>query len=561
MVRIYRNPVLPSANIPQVDLLTLLFESEHTACKDDSKVLHADAANPANRITKSDLRDLTESIAHGLRSLYDVGSNGPNHDIVTTITYGQVLAPAIYFGIIAAGGVSSAASPSSTAAELIRQVKMTQSKLIICGKEHKAVASEAAKACGIPLRSVLVAESGPTRSLKSIEGHNDAVSSQRLKWEKITDPEALKESLITILWSSGTTGLPKGVMLSHRNLVAETYITVLTSREWAANEMKKGTYKPVEYRALAHLPISHIAGLFGCMITPFYNNGTVFWMQQYRWKEFIQNMKRYKISMLFTMPTIYLRISKSPEAAEALRHVIGASAGGSAMDGTLQTAASTKLGDGKSVFVGQTWGMSESTGGITGIAPGVPGCIGAPLPSVEIRMVDDEYKDVEVGQSGELLVRSPTVMRGYFNDPESTKNTFHEDWLCTGDIGVVRDGNMYIVDRKKELLKFKGLQVAPAELENLLATHPKVKEAAVIGVPAPDDPGSDLPRAYVVANAAEVSEQELMDFVKENAAHYKQLRGGVVFVTEIPKNAVGKYLRKDLKERAMREIKSTREKL
>ncbi|CAG8953707.1 hypothetical protein HYFRA_00006596 [Hymenoscyphus fraxineus] len=564
MARVYRNPVIPSANIPQVDLLTLLFDSEHTACKDENKVLHVDTANPSNQITKSDLRNLTKRIAHGLRSFYEIGANGRNRDVVTTISYGQLLSPAVYFGIVAAGGISAAASPSSTAVELIRQLKETQSKLIVCGKEHELVACKAAKECGIAMERVLVAESTPILSLKSVKGKREAISSQCLEWHRITDLRELKESLITILWSSGTTGLPKGVMLSHHNLVAETYITVLSARDWAIKAIAEDAFKAVEYRALAHLPLSHIAGLFGCMITPFYNNGTVFWMPQYNWKHFIQNMKRFKITMLFTMPTVYLRISKSPEATGIFQSLVSAAAGGSPMDGMLQAATNPKLGNGRDVFVGQTWGLSESTGGCTGPLIGIPdvtGCIGSPLPSVEIRIVDDDFKDVEPGQHGELLIRSPTVMRGYLNDIESTERTMHDDWLCTGDIGVFKDEKMYIVDRKKELLKFKGLQIAPAELENLLVSHPRVEEAAVIGVPSPDDPSSDLPRAYVVANTAEVSEQELMEFVKQKAASYKQLRGGLVFTTAIPKNGMGKYLRKDLRERAMKEMRATRERL
>lgn len=149
---------------------------------------------------------------------------------MTTIIYGQVLAPAIYFGIIAAGGVSSAASPSSTVPELIRQVETTRSRLIICDKEHKDIACEAAKTCGTPLERVVVAQSAPKWSIASVKGSKEAISPQRLKWERITDTKKLDESLITILWSSGTTGLPKGVMISHRNLVAETYITMLTMR-------------------------------------------------------------------------------------------------------------------------------------------------------------------------------------------------------------------------------------------------------------------------------------------------------------------------------------------
>lgn len=187
-------------------------------------------------------------------------------------------------------------------------------------------------------------------------------------------------------------------------------------------------------------------------------------------------------------------------------------------------------------------------------------------------MVDENYQDVEPGQEGEMLVRSPLVTQGYFNNPEATKDTFHGDWFCTGDIAIMRNGKFYIVDRKKvsrlkkwtackeanemiqELLKYKGLQVAPAEIENLLFTHPKIQEAAVVGVNLPDDPGTDLPRAYVVADPSQVTEDEVKGFVKQKLAPYKQLRGGVVFVDELPKNAIGKYLRRELRDRAKKEL-------
>ncbi len=158
------------------------------------------------------------------------------------------------------------------------------------------------------------------------------------------------------------------------------------------------------------------------------------------------------------------------------------------------------------------------------------------------------------GQSGELIVRGPTVMRGYLNNEPATRAAFHEGWFLTGDIALRRHGRFFMVDRKKELLKYKGLQIAPAELEHLLITHPSIQEAAVIGVPSPEDPSSELPRAYVVADPAEVCVDEVKRFVKDRLAEYKQLRGGVVFVLEIPKNPSGKILRRELRERAKAEI-------
>jgi 4-coumarate--CoA ligase len=222
---------------------------------------------------------------------------------VTVISYGQILVPALYFGVVAAGGVYSAASPSSTVEELSRQIKIGNSNLLVCGSEHSDVSRQAAAACGFPAENVLLLESSPWR-LASLDGKINAIADQHLKWQTITDRQALKDSLITILWSSGTTGLPKGVMLSHLNLVAETYTVALSGRLWAAAELEKGNELPsVEYRTLAHLPISHIAGLFGYLILPFYSGGSVVWMRKYNWNDLLKHLKQYKITAFYTVPS------------------------------------------------------------------------------------------------------------------------------------------------------------------------------------------------------------------------------------------------------------------
>jgi 4-coumarate--CoA ligase len=145
---------------------------------------------------------------------------------------------------------------------------------------------------------------------------------------------------------------------------------------------------------------------------------------------------------------------------------------------------------------------------------------------------------------GEILCKGPVVTRGYHNNPQATHNAFLDGWFRTGDIGEFRDGKVYIVDRKKDLIKFKALQVAPAELETVLLSHPLIADAAVIGVPGN---GTELPRAYVVADRTRIDEAQIESFVKERVADYKRLRGGVVFVDAIPKNASGKILKKDLR--------------
>jgi 4-coumarate--CoA ligase len=463
--------------------LTGCLDSEH-GLAEESAVIHQEAANPENKVTKGQLRDLTERIAHGLRHNYGIGKDGPNKDVVTVISHGQILVPAVYFGIIAAGGVYSAASPSSTVSELKRQVDIGNSRLIVCGSEHIDAASKAATELSLPLSNVLLLDSTYQKwSLSSVEGGINALSDERLPWPRITDPTALKNSLVTILWSSGksiecpvnahcwliphhnvgTTGLPKGVMLSHLNLVTELIVTSFSGRQLMAEELAKGNELPkVEYRTLAHLPISHIAGLISYITAPILAGGNCIWMRKYSWNDFVKYLEKYSITVMYTVPSIYLRISKAPEISDHFKNLIGATTGAAPMDSELQKAANAKLGDGQQAMIGQTWGLSETTGAVTAMPAGWTddtGSISPPLPTVEIRCVDENYNDVEPGQEGELIVRSPLVMNGYYNNPKATKEAFHEDWFCSGDIGVMRDGKFYVVDRKKELLKYKGLQV------------------------------------------------------------------------------------------------------
>ncbi|KAK8068983.1 hypothetical protein PG994_005599 [Apiospora phragmitis] len=537
MSRIYthRDPYFAELEIPALDLLTLLFEtqdSEYSLAQDNS-VVHVEAANPANRLSKADLRSFSEQVAHGLRTSYGIGANSPNRDVVTVIGYGQILMPAVFFGVIAAGGVFSAASPFSTVAELARQISQAKSGLVICGSEHIDVATKAAAHCHLPARNILVLDS-TSRSLNSVAGHVEAISGTRLPWDRATDRQALRDSLIVILWSSGTTGLPKGVLLSHQNLVAETLITSAYNRKWALEQVKKGTVMaPVEYRTLAHLPTSHITGLWGYLVGALYAGGTVFWMRKYNWPDLLRYAKAFKITAFYTVPSIYLRMSKASEVTDQFSWLAGAVTGAAPMDGKLQQSANKKLG--------------------AAAAAAAEGKVHDSRSRCSLRVVDEDFRDVEPGREGELVVKGPVVTQGYYGNPAATRDAFRDGWFCSGDIGVMRNGKFYVVDRKKELLKYKGLQVAPAEIEGLLVEHPLIKEAAVIGLP--DTSAGDLPCAFVVPEeGGALTATDVKKYVADRLAAHKQLRGGVLFVDEIPKNAIGKLLRRELRERAKKEI-------
>ena len=398
--RIYRHDgPSPFVPIPQLDLLTLLFASEHSvsATSEVDIPLHVDTTDPTNLLTTSQLITTFSRIAAGLRTHYAIGANGPGQDVVTVISYGQILVPAAFYGVIAAGGVYSAASPHSTVSELARQISIGKSKWVVCGREFVDVATKAARECGLPVGNVLVLESERGGwGLRALEGGVDLLQGKEgLEWERICDERRLKESLIVILWSSGTTGLPKGVMLSHANLVAESFLTALSGRAWAQKEVEMGK-ELTPYRTLGHLPISHIAGLFGYLIGATYSGGTVFWMKRYRWEEMIENVKRFEVTAFYTVPSIYLRISKSPEVKDHFKTVENAVTGAAPMDEQLQRAANSRLGYGQEAqglgkeltTIGQTWGLSETTGAVTAQPKGnvdETGCIGLILPNVELR--------------------------------------------------------------------------------------------------------------------------------------------------------------------------------
>ena len=274
-------------------------------------------------------------------------------------------------------------------------------------------------------------------------------------------------------------------------------------------------------------------------------------MPKYDFKLLLEYNRKYKTTHQFTVPPIWLDIAKSPQATDQFDTLEVAVTGAAPMGPELQAAVSVKLGKG-STYIGQIWGTTETCGSITGQRWDVSdrtGSVGGLIANMRARIVDDDDKDVKVGEPGEMILQGPAVTKGYQNNIEATKAAFLDGWYRTGDVGFWKDGKIYIVDRKKELIKYKGLQVAPAELEALLISHPKILDAAVIGVQSKEHE-TEIPRAYVVPKQDDVpSEEELKNFVKENLALHKQLRGGVVFIGEIPKSVSGKILRKELRKR------------
>ncbi|RVX71393.1 hypothetical protein B0A52_04965 [Exophiala mesophila] len=545
--------------VPDIDLLTLIYNSPE-AWTNESTILHAEAAQPENKVTKAEARIYTQRMSHYLRHTYSIGASGPGKDVVVVISSGQVLLAPLFYGVIGAGGIYSAASSSFTHLELARQVKHGHAKLIIASPDCVETAIRAADETGLDKSNVLVLESmggSHVRSLRRVDGRGqDALvgEDKRLQWEVVTDPEVLANRVICLLYSSGTTGVPKGVNLSHQNIVSEGLIPQYQFREYLIRAKRRDPNFTFVYNTLAHLPAAHIAGCQGYFINPSIAGGPVYWMPKFDFVKFLEYNEKFNISFFFTVPPIYLLIAKSPLVKNQFKSLKHAITGAAPMGAELQGLAQKKLG----CHIAQTWGLSETTGSVTSMPwdeNDPTGSVSPLLPNVRMRVVDDDENDVEEGAEGEFICQGPMITKGYWENPTATKESFTADgkWFKTGDIGIVRDGMFYIVDRKKELIKYKGLQVAPAELEALLLSHDKIQDAAVIGVPDPSGSGNELPRAYVVADKSQISADEIKAFVKSNLAQHKQLRGGCIYLDAIPKSPSGKILRRELRDMAKKE--------
>ncbi|CAN8097640.1 unnamed protein product [Discula destructiva] len=536
-------------NVPELDILTMLFNSQWCDAKPNS-ILHADAEDPLHKhTTVASTIQLIRQLAHALRHTYGIGRDAPDKDVVLVVTSGHYMLPTLFFGTVAARGVYSAASPASTPAELAYLVGLVAPTVVVCSADTRAMVEATARGAGLPAeRVLLLGNDGPGLQLTVLgTGNRVGLSPARtLGWERITDLKTLENSVICVLFSSGTTGFPKGVRISHRMMLAEAFLTMEAEKEYLRRE-KPG----VEYRTLAHVPAAHIAGVQSYMVNATYRGGTAYWMPKFDFPKFLEYMKKYKITYFFSVPPIYLAIAKHPGVTDQFDSVEGAASGAAPLGSDLQAAAEAKLGKGGADLT-QVWGLSETCGAITIMWPGEgehTGSVSPLLANHEARIVGDDGKDVEPGGTGEVWVRGPVVFKGYWKNEEANRESFVGDWFCTGDVGYFRNGMLYIVDRKKELIKYKGLQVAPAELEEVLLSHPKIADAAVIGV---DGEETEVPRAYVVPAARDLTREEVAKWVEGKVAPYKKLRGGVLFVDAIPKNPSGKILRKVLREEAKR---------
>jgi acyl-CoA synthetase (AMP-forming)/AMP-acid ligase II len=428
-----------------------------------------------------------------------------------------------FHGAALAGGTVTTINPVYNEEEVAFQLGDAGARLLVCVPPAAGLARAAAGRTGV--EEVLVIGEDSFDAL---------LGAEPIAGPPGVDPE---RDLAALPYSSGTTGHPKGVMLTHRNLVANLVQT--------QGAMPLGSDDVV----IGVLPFFHIYGMQVILNLGLREGATVVTMPRFDLEGFLRLIAEHRVTRAYVVPPIALALAKHPLVdrydLSSLELVFS---GAAPLGAELERACADRLG----CRVAQGYGMTESSPVTHGVPfPGgmdKPGTIGPALPNVECRIVDVATgEDVPPGERGELWVRGPNVMAGYLDNEAATAATVDDDgWLHTGDVAIVDDdGYFSIVDRVKELIKVKGFQVAPAELEALIITHPAVADVAVI--PVPDEEAGELPKAFVVLGG-EATAEEIMEFVAERVSSYKRVRE-VEIVDEVPKSASGKILRRVLVDR------------
>ncbi|WP_368077909.1 long-chain fatty acid--CoA ligase [Bacillus sp. NTK074B] len=439
-----------------------------------------------------------------------------------------------YYGILTAGGIVTQVNPMSVERELIHLLNDSGAETIVVLDRFYPI-----------IKSIQKETKVNTIIVVSFQGENPVSDYTFDEFLKVGDggasPISIKPEDVAVLqYTGGTTGVSKGVMLTHSNILSN----VMQSQLFFKDSIQTG-----KERSLSVIPFFHVFGMNSCMNLSIYSANEMILLPRFELSEVLLTIKREKPTLFPGVPTMYVAITNHPSAEEyGIRSIKLCNSGSAPMPVELLNQFEKKTG----AKILEGYGLSEAsptTHCNPAFAERKPGTVGIGLPSTDYKVVDlaTGTKEVPVGEIGELIIKGPQVMKGYWNLPEETSNALREGWLYTGDIARMDDeGYVSIVDRKKDMIIASGYNVYPREVEEVIYEHPCVQEAVVIGVP--DSYRGETVKAVIVLKAGEkVSEQELIRFCQENMSSFKVPRI-IEFRDELPKTSVGKILRRALRE-------------
>ncbi|XP_042501609.1 4-coumarate--CoA ligase-like 9 [Macadamia integrifolia] len=522
-----RTPVpLPPETLPLSAAAQALSLLRNTKLSPENTTLLIDAAT-GYRLSHSQFLRRVKALSANLQT--KIGLSRGDTAFILSPTSLQI--PILYFSLLSLGVVLSPANPTSTKSEISNQIDISKPVVAF------ATSATAGKLPSFRRGTVLL-DSPDFESM---------MTTTTMSGSELEPVEVKQLDPAAILYSSGTTGRVKGVVLSHRNLIAliAGYNTLRT---------EKVEENPSPAVVLITVPLFHIFGLFMCVRAVALAE-TMVLMERFDFEGMLKAIEAYKVGSMPVSPPLVVAMAKSELVDKydlSSLQLVGS--GGAPLGKEVTERFASRF---PNVEIGQGYGLTESTGGaarMVGPEEGKQyGSVGRLGENLEAKIVDPVTGEpLPPGQQGELWLRGPIIMKGYAGDDEATASTLDpkEGWLKTGDLCYFdSDGFLYIVDRLKELIKYKAYQVPPAELEHLLQSHPEITDAAVI--PYPDEGGGQIPMAYTVRKpGSNLTEAQVMDFIAKQVAPYKKIRK-VAFINSIPKTPSGKILRRELVNRSL----------
>ncbi|XP_073122426.1 probable CoA ligase CCL5 [Henckelia pumila] len=523
-----RKPI-PLPENQSLDVTTFISSSAH-----GGKIAFIEAAT-GRQLTFADVWRAVESVAASLSQDYAIRKG----HVVLLLTPNSVYFPIVCLAVMSLGAVITTANPLNTSGEISKQIADSNPVLAF------TIPQLLPKIAGSNLPVVLLGSDVTASRNNPDSGNLRIVASIEEMMRREPSPTRVKERVnqddtATLLYSSGTTGASKGVVSSHRNLISMVQTVVNRFRL----DEENSTF-------ICTVPMFHIYGLVAFATGILASGSTVVILSKFELDEMLAAIQKYSATHLPLVPPILVALVNNHETIRKkydLSSLHSVLSGGAPLSKEVIEGFVEKY---PRVTILQGYGLTESTG-IGASTDSLEesrryGTAGMLSPRMEAKIVDPESgAALPVNRTGELWLRGPCIMKGYFSNEEATASTLDSDgWLRTGDLCYIdEDGFVFVVDRLKELIKYKGYQVPPAELEALLLTHPEIADAAVI--PFPDKDVGQFPMAYVVRKTGStITQSGIMDFIAKQVAPYKRIRR-VAFATSIPKNQSGKILRKDL---------------